>query len=65
MVKVALPPASKSTVVEIEPEPAVAPQLEPVVAEQVQVAFVKFEGRLSTTVAPEMALGPAFDATMV
>ena len=64
-VNVALPPLNKFTVVLIFPEPLAVAQLEPAVAAQVHVAFVRLAGILSTTVAPVMALGPEFDATIV
>ena len=64
-VNVALPPFNKLTVVLIFPDPLATAQLEPLVATQVQVALVRFAGILSTTVAPVIALGPEFEATIV
>src|SRR5262245_58332702 len=63
-VKVTLPPESRFTPCEMLPLPFAA-QLEPAVAEQVHVAPVSAAGKLSVTVAPVTALGPAFDATIV
>jgi hypothetical protein len=41
------------------------PQDEPALAPQVHVTPWKSAGKLSTTVAPVTALGPAFEATIV
>lgn len=57
-VKLALPPFARLTVVLMLPAPVVAPQLEPLEAIHDQVALVSLAGRLSTTVAPDTALGP-------
>src|SRR5262249_60711846 len=62
---VPLPPLSRSTVVLMLPEPFAVAQLDPAVAEQVQVAFVRLAGMLSTTEAPETALGPELETTIV
>ena len=57
-VKVALPPFAKLTVVLMLPVPDDAPQLELLEAKHVQVALVSLAGKVSTTAAPETALGP-------
>ncbi len=64
-VKVAVPPTTRSTVALMLPAPFADPQLDPLEAEQVQVALVSVAGRLSATMAPEIALGPLLLATMV
>ena len=63
-VNVAVPPLSRSTLSARFPEPLAA-QLEPALATQVQLALESEAGKLSVTVAPVTALGPAFDATIV
>jgi methyl coenzyme M reductase subunit C len=63
-VNVALPAASTLTEAEMLPEPE-AGQLEPAKAVQVHVAPVRLAGSVSVRVAPVIADGPAFDATMV
>lgn len=57
-VKVALPPFARLTVVLMLPVPVVAPQLELLEAKHDQVALVSLAGKVSTTAAPETALGP-------
>lgn len=57
-VKVALPPFARLTVVLMLPVPVVAPQLEPLEAKHDQVALVSLAGKMSTTAAPDTALGP-------
>jgi len=63
-VKVAVPPESRFTPAETLPVP-LAGQLDPALAAQVQLALVTVAGKMSVTVAPVTADGPAFDATMV
>ena len=63
-VNVADPPLKRFTAAAMLPAP-LAGQLEPAVAEQVQVAAVSCGGNTSLTVAPVTALGPAFDAMIV
>lgn len=58
MVKAALPPFASVTVVLMLPAPDVELQLDPAEATQTQVALVSLAGKLSTTAAPETALGP-------
>ena len=64
-VNVAVPPTAKLTVAEMLPFPLGVPQLDPDEAVQVHEAFVNAAGKLSVTVAPVMALGPALLTTMV
>lgn len=64
-VKVAEPPTSRFTAALILPVPFAVPQLEPDDAVQVHDAFVSVLGKLSVTVAPVTALGPALLTTMV
>lgn len=64
-VKVTVPLAATSTVVLILPLPLACPQLDPAEAAQVHVALVSVAGRMSETVAPNAALGPALLTTMV
>jgi len=63
-VNVTEPPDSTLTDAEMLPDPE-AGQLEPAVAAQVQVTPVSAAGMLSVTVAPVIAEGPAFEATIV
>ncbi len=63
-VNVAEPPASRSMLAVRLPAP-LAGQTEPAVAAQVQVAPLSCAGRMSVTVAPVTAEGPALVATMV
>ncbi len=63
-VKVAEPFAKRLTAVLMLPVPLGVAQ-EPAEATQVQVAPVTLAGRVSATVAPVTAEGPAFDATIV
>lgn len=58
-VYVATPPLARLTVELMLPVPAAAPQLDPLVAEQVQETLVKMLGTLSVTVAPVTGLGPS------
>jgi hypothetical protein len=63
-VNVADPPLSKFTDAFRFPAPE-AGQLDPPLAEQVQVAPLTLAGNTSVTVAPVTADGPAFDAMIV
>src|ERR671930_246993 len=63
-VKVALPPESRLTLAAILPLPE-AGQLEPADAAHVQVTPETCAGKLSVTVAPVTALGPALLTTIV
>src|ERR671931_1350248 len=63
-VKVALPPLSRSMLAAILPLP-LAGQLDPAEAAHVQVTPETCAGKLSVTVAPVTALGPALLATIV
>src|SRR2546422_7698908 len=63
-VKVAVPPASRSTAALRLPLP-LAGQLDPAEAAQVHVTPLTWAGKLSVTVAPITALGPALLATIV
>ena len=63
-VKVRVPPFKTSTFALIFPEP-LAGQLEPALAAQVQLTPVMVAGKLSTTVAPIAALGPALLTTIL
>src|SRR5512139_3414835 len=58
-VKVALAPAGRSTVRLMLPLPEADWQEPPPVAAQVQVTAVSWAGKVSVTVAPATALGPA------
>jgi hypothetical protein len=62
---VAAPPDNRLTVALIFPPPLAAPQLDPAVAVQVQIAFVRMTGKLSVTVAAVTALGPSLVTTRV
>ena len=62
---VAVPLTSRFTVALIFPVPFGAPQLEPADAVQVQVALLNVFGKVSVTVAPVTALGPALLTTIV
>lgn len=64
-VNVAVPETSSDTVVLILPAPAVAPQLEPALAVQVQLAPLSVPGKVSVTVAPVTADGPALLTVIV
>ena len=59
-----MPPERRLTDAETLPVP-LAGQLEPPLATQVQLALVTLAGKMSVTVAPVTADGPAFDATIV
>ena len=59
-INVATPPFSKFTLVLIVPLPFAAPQLEPPVAEHVQLTPVRAVENTSVTVAPVTLLGPVF-----
>src|SRR5262245_19932579 len=63
--KVAVPAGSSVTVVEIDPAPEGAAQLEPADAAQVQVTPESAAGKVSVTVAAVAVLGPALLATIV
>lgn len=63
-VMVAEPPDCRLTDVLMFPPPLGAPQLEPAVAVQVQIAFVRIAARLSVTLAEATALGPSLVTTM-
>lgn len=63
-VKVTVEPGARFTGWLIEPLPDAA-QLAPALAEQVQVAASNPAGKVSATVAPVTADGPALDATIV
>ena len=63
-VNVAVPPTGRSTVVARLPLPAAA-QVAPPAAVQVQLTPLRVTGRVSVTVAPVTASGPALPATMV
>ena len=63
-VNVAVPPESSVTLALMFPLP-LAGQLDPALAEQVQVAPLSAAGKLSVTVAPVAVDGPAFEATIV
>lgn len=63
-VNVAVPLGSRSTVVLMLPLPD-AGHVDPAVAVQVHVAPVRLAGKVSVTVVPIAADGPAFDATIV
>ena len=63
--KVAVPLTARLTVVLRLPVPLAALQLEPPVATQLQLALVMAAGKVSATVAPVTALGPALVTTMV
>lgn len=65
IVYVAFPPLARFTVELMLPVPEIAPQLEPLEARQVQVAFVSFAGKVSTTAAPTTALGPLLRTLIV
>lgn len=65
IVNVAVPPTVRLTVALMLPFPFGVPQLEPVEAVQVHVAFVRTFGKLSVTVAPVTTLGPALLTTIV
>jgi hypothetical protein len=64
-VKVAVPPARRSTLVEISPTPKLAPQEEPAEDEQVQNTPVNSTGNESDTTAPVTSYGPLFVTTIV
>src|SRR2546425_100546 len=63
-VNVAVPPARRSTAALRLPLP-LAGQLEPAEAAHVHVTPLSWAGKLSVTVAPVTALGPALVATIV
>ena len=58
MVKVVVPPLSRSTVVLMSPVPEVANTLEPALAVAVQLTLVSSDGRASSTSAPVTSNGP-------
>src|SRR5882762_5149683 len=63
-VNVAVPPLKRFTLADRLPLP-LAGQLEPADAAQVHVTLATWAGKLSVTVAPTTALGPALLATIV
>jgi hypothetical protein len=63
-VKVTVPPLSTFTLAARSPLPLAAGQAEPALAEQVQVTPVSVAGKMSVTVAPVTALGPALPTVM-
>lgn len=65
-VKVALPPFNRFTVpLKVVPLPPPATQLEPPVAEHVQLKLLNPADKVSVTAAPTTALGPPLETTMV
>src|SRR5262245_37715726 len=64
-VKVTEPPAGRSTVVVMLPDPLVAAQLDPGAGLQVQVTLPGTRGKVSVTAAPVTSLGPALVTVMV
>lgn len=64
-VKMARPATARSTVVEIEPDPATAPQIAPPVAPQCQLGATRAAGSRSCTTTSATALGPLFVTTSV
>src|SRR2546422_8968320 len=62
---VAVPPTRRFTVRLMFPEPLAAAQLEPLEATHVHVTPVRLAGKLSVTVAPDAAEGPALLTVIV
>jgi hypothetical protein len=62
---VAVPFASKSTLVLMGPAPVAAKQLDPAEAPQVQDILLKTGGGMSVTGTPKTAFGPLFVTTIV